>query len=172
MSNDRQEVFLRAELEQIYCQHRQALFSLALMVTGCRGLAEDAVHEAFVRLCQRAERPSGSLVAYVFSSVRNAAVDCRRRQQRQQALAESVFSAVKQEGLSPDESAEASERKAQLVALIESLEETVRQIVVMKIFGELTFEEIGEVLEIPAATVATRYRRAIMKLEESVRKRP
>jgi len=171
MSNDRQEVSLRAELEQIYCQHRQALFSLALTVTGCAGLAEDAVHEAFVRLCQRAERPSGSLAAYVFSSVRNAAIDCRRRQQRQQELAESVFTTVEQEGSSPDNSTESFERQVQLMELFEAIEEPVRQIVVMKIFGELTFEEIGEVLQTPAATVATRYRRAIMKLEESLRKR-
>jgi RNA polymerase sigma-70 factor (ECF subfamily) len=171
MSNDRQDVLLRAQLEQVYRQHRQALFSVALMITGCAGLAEDAVHEAFVRLCQRADRPAGSLVAYVFSSVRNAAVDCRRRQQRQRALAESVFAEVRQEGTSSGESSDSSERKSQLLALVEALEEPVRQIVVMKIFGELTFDEIGEVLETPAATVATRYRRAIMKLEESLRKR-
>ncbi len=31
----------------------------------------------------------------------------------------------------------------------------------MKIYGELTFDEIGNVLDTPAATVATRYRRAL-----------
>jgi DNA-directed RNA polymerase specialized sigma24 family protein len=40
----------------------------------------------------------------------------------------------------------------------------------MKIFSDLTFEEIAGVLEMPSATAATRYRRAIMKLEEELRR--
>jgi RNA polymerase sigma-70 factor (ECF subfamily) len=39
-----------------------------------------------------------------------------------------------------------------------------REIVELKVFGGLTFAEIGEALAHPAATVATRYRRALASL--------
>lgn len=166
---------LPSELEQIYRQHRQALFTLALTVTRCTGLAEDAVQEAFVRLCQKVEPQQGSLVAYVFASVRNAAVDVHRRQQHQQGLAESIFADRPNSVASPvsrldSGDSEKTELESQLKVAIQQLEETSRQIVVMKIYAELTFEEIGEVLETPSATVATRYRRAIMKLEGQLRR--
>lgn len=166
---------MRAELEQVYQQHRQTLFSLALTVTGCSGIAEDAVHEAFMRLCQLKVQPSGSLTAYVFAAVRNAAIDCRRRQQRQTALAESLFlDSGKDAGAvsfaAESSGPEVSERNAQLKSAIDQLDELTRQVLVMKIFAEMTFDEIGEVLETPSATVATRYRRAILKLEEQLRK--
>src|SRR4051795_7972904 len=72
------------DLEDIYARHRQGLFTLALSITRCAARAEDAVHDAFVRLCRRrsvsapvngtgtASQPDP--VAYVFASVRNAAV--------------------------------------------------------------------------------------------------
>lgn len=161
---------MRAELEQLYCQHRQTLFSLALTVTGCAELAEDAVHEAFVRLCRQDARPKGSFAAYVFAAVRHAAIDCRRRQARQKALVESVFeeSAARfADHTNPNASAE---ELSHLTRLIDALEETIREIIVMKTFGNLTFDEIGQVLKMPGATVATRYRRALLKLEEQLRR--
>ncbi len=83
---------MRAELEQVYRQHRQALFSLALTITGCSGLAEDAVHEAFVRLCGRQERAVWSISSVrICGSAETSAVDCCRRVKRDQKLAETLF---------------------------------------------------------------------------------
>ncbi len=166
---------MRPELEQVYRQHRQSLFTLALTILGCSGLAEDAVHEAFVRLCQKSDRPKESLVAYVFAAVRNAAVDFHRRRNNQQALMESLFhekgKAFLLDGTAKAENhTKEDEQENELKSAIDQLDETSRQIVVMKIFSELTFDEIGHVLEMPPATAATRYRRAIMKLEEKLRK--
>jgi len=166
-----QDAHLRAELEQVYRQHRQALFSLALTITGCTGLAEDAVHEAFVRLCGLQERPVGRLVAYIFAAVRNAAVDCCRRAKRERTVAETLFAdATKAGGCSIDGSDD--DLAERLRREIDLLEDGIREIIVMKIFGELTFDEIGSVLNTPAATVATRYRRTLMTLEERLRRNP
>jgi len=164
---------LRAELERVYLQHRGTFFSLALTVTGCSGLAEDAVHEAFMRLFNKTEWPQGSFISYVFAAVRNAAIDCRRKQQQETILAESLFRKHESESLkvsvvTSSKSATALEDE-QLKAALDRLEELSRQVVLLKIFADLTFEEIGEVLTIPAATAATRYRRALIKLEEQLR---
>ena len=166
------ESVLRTELEQLYRKHRQSLFSVALTVTGCSSMAEDAVHEAFVRLCQKSELPEGNLASYVFASVRNAAIDCRRRQQHQRTITESIFASSGSDSLSSDSSSapNQNDETESVKSAIDQLDELSRQIVVMKIFSELTFEEIAGVLEMPSATVATRYRRAIMKLEEELRR--
>jgi len=166
-----QDAHLRAELEQVYRQHRQALFSLALTITGCSGLAEDAVHEAFVRLCGMQEQPSGSLAAYVFAAVRNAAVDCCRRAKRERTVAETLFADAGTSSTSAVDEAR-DELAARLRREIELLDDGAREIMLMKIFGELTFDEIGSVLNAPAATVATRYRRTLMTLEERLRRDP
>jgi DNA-directed RNA polymerase specialized sigma24 family protein len=56
------------DLERIYDHWGAALFTCALGVTGCRDLAEDALHEAFTRLL-RMERTPQNPKAYVFQYV-------------------------------------------------------------------------------------------------------
>ncbi len=84
-------------------------------------------------------------------------------------MAESVFAVAARSdddatGSSTEEQAERLQQEIQL------LDENAREIVVMKIFGELTFDEIGTVFDTPVATVATRYRRALAVLEERLRR--
>ena len=164
-----QDVVLSAELEQVYRQHRQALFSLALAITGCAGLAEDAVHDAFVGLCGMQKLPSGHLAAYVYAAVRNSAVDCCRRAKRELLLAGTLFTDTPNLGVANIRPA-LEDVSARLRHEIELLDEGTREIIVMKIYGELTFDEIGTVLDTPPATVATRYRRALLAMEEKLRR--
>lgn len=162
---------LQAELEKVYRQHRQALFSLALTITRCSGLAEDAVHEAFVRLCGMQEPPTGCFAAYVFAAVRNAALDSCRRAKRERRMVETLFAETLSTGVAKSEHL-IDDNAARLRQEIELVDESTREIIVMKIFGELTFEEIGGILNTPTATVATRFRRALMTIEERLRQDP
>jgi len=79
------------QLRELYALHRQGLFTLALSITRRRERAEDAVHEAFVKLCAplcgkrgpptedgEATRPTDP-VAYAYRMVRHAAIDQVRR---------------------------------------------------------------------------------------------
>ena len=51
-----------------------------------------------------------------------------------------------------------------MVAAIEALAEDQREVVVLRVYAELTFAQIGEVLGQPLATVAARYRRSLERL--------
>ena len=52
---------------------------------------------------------------------------------------------------------------------IDNLPENEREAIVLKTLAELTFQQAGEVTGIPAKTIATRYRRALEKLESRLR---
>ena len=98
-------------------------------------------------------------------------MDCCRRTKRERTVVETLFAdAAKSGSLAVDGSND--ELAVRLQREIELLDDSTREIIVMKIFGELTFDEIGSVLNTPAATVATRYRRTLMTLEERLRRDP
>ena len=78
---------LRREMERVYDQHGSQLYTCALAVTRSPELAEDAVHEAFCRGLRLSEGPR-NLKAYMFRSVRNAAIDQLRRRSRLTSLTE------------------------------------------------------------------------------------
>jgi RNA polymerase sigma-70 factor (ECF subfamily) len=60
------------------------------------------------------------------------------------------------------------ERRAALETAIRALPEAQREVIVMKIWNEMTFEEIGRVLDCPANTAASRYRYAMTALRREL----
>jgi len=163
---------LQEQLGKIYSAHRQGLYSLALSITGCRQLAEDAIQTAFERLCGSANRPGGDFASYVFATVRNSARDIVRSKRLAVKRQETIFAefvAARGADAVPEDEMLTTERHDILKTAIEELDEDSREVVVMKVFAELTFDAIGEILSQPGKTVATRYRRALLKLEERLR---
>ena len=166
------DICARSAGKKTYCLQRQGLFSLALSITGCRQLGEDAIQTAFERLCRLNTAPHGDFSNYVFASVRNAARDSMRTANRASRARESIFNgfaASLSDAESPSDDVLTAERDQILRTAVNALDDANREVIVLKVFAGLTFDAIGEILEQPAKTVATRYRRALMKLEERLR---
>lgn len=162
---------MRQQLEETYRSQRQGLFAMALTITRCAQLAEDAIHVAFERLCRHTNSPSGDLTSYVYVAVRNASRDAVRNRRARTELTESLFngySAPEQTG-NPASDLLTEERDDQLRQAVDGLPDAEREVVVLKIFSGLTFDAVGRVLDQSPKTVATRYRRALQKLEEKLR---
>ncbi len=162
-------------MESLYREHRQGLYTYALSILGCPQSAEDAIQNAFTRLHRGSnsavETEHGKMVPYVFRSVRNCAIDLQRKQRQQKRLSESLFVSSQQLGNnpSPAESLLTQERAELLRAAIDGLAEPEREVVVLKVFAGLTFEQAGEMAQTSPKTMATRYRRALVKLENQLK---
>lgn len=156
-------------LEFVYREHRQGLFSLAVSITGSYQIAEDSIQNAFTRLVQR-PLPNGDLVAYVYKSVRNAALDLRRKDSRNAQLKDSLINGFRPQAAAtrPDELLLTKERHEILRKAIGQLDPNDQEAVVLKSFAGLTFEQASTVTDTPAKTIATRYRRALQKLEQQL----
>ena len=132
--------------------------------------AADVLQETFVRLVRGRARLAKveDVTAYVFVVARN---ECLRYAQRnrQRTLFE-------QKGARPAEaidkgptSASDSEALAQALA---ALEPSLRDVIDLKIYAELTFAQIAAALDIPPGTAATRYRAALERLRTILKKEP
>ncbi len=151
------------KLAETYQQYRQGLFAMALSITRDADRAEDAVHEAFARLCAGRKQPRGDVVPYVFAAVRNAAIDQVRRH-RLPPMAVSIY----EDAVAADPAVEAveAERRALLREAVEALPARQRQAVILRVYAGLTFEQMAETLGEPLPTVASRYRRALARLRD------
>ena len=159
---------LADDLERVYREDRQALFTCALAVTRSVDRAEDALQEAFCRLFRMEERPR-RLRAYVFRAVRNAALDQVRRGPRPaQDLDESVFDPAP----GPAAAAEEAEFGRRAAAELLALGDDEREVIVQHLYGGLTFREIAEVRDVPLGTAAAWYRRGLMKLRSRLEECP
>ncbi|MGI8821333.1 MAG: RNA polymerase sigma factor [Chthoniobacterales bacterium] len=126
--------------------------------------AEDIVQEAFVRFWRKQHSIANR--GLLFAAVRSIALDLLRREARRarreaDAIAEAEPSTAPQWEM-PNESQQA------LAAAIDQLPAPQREVLVMKIWNELTFADIGTVLGISQNTAASRYRYALTSLRKNL----
>ena len=150
-------------------RHGPALVLLARQWTPSRTDAEDVVQEAFVRFWRSRERIEDP-AAYLFACVKHCALDSLRGRQRQvrreQATARPEAEPLFMSGIEQDE------RRTAIEAALRELPENQAEVLVMKIWGELTFPQIAKALDLPANTVASRYRYALARLREQMAEEP
>jgi RNA polymerase sigma-70 factor (ECF subfamily) len=125
--------------------------------------SEDVVQEAFLKLIGKGVQPDNP-TQYLFAAVRHAALDLQRSAARRRAREQS---AMEKRPLFETTSTANEERESIEVALL-GLPEEQREVVVMKIWGELTFEAIGQVLDVSPNTAASRFRYAIKALRKAL----
>lgn len=155
---------LKRDLEKLYDEFRQPLFTCALAVTKCRDLAEDAMHEAFCRLLRPKLVPR-NLKGYVFRCVRNAALDLVRQNSRSiKVEADYVFNSSDD----PRKVAEIREFQQRVAEGLLMLCEDERETIVQHLHAELTFREIAEMRDCPIGTVTSWYRRGLARLRKIV----
>ncbi|MGI8891074.1 MAG: RNA polymerase sigma factor [Chthoniobacterales bacterium] len=139
-----------------------SLLLFARRWTDSRAEAEDVVQDAFVRFW-RQQRALGNR-ALLYAMVRSTALDRLRSNQRR-ARREAAAAHESEPHLEPQFN-ELDESQQLLVAAVERLPGEQREVVTLKIWNELTFAEISEVLEISRNTAASRYRYALETLRK------
>ena len=158
------------DLERLYDEHAQALFSFLLNLTRSEADTRDLLQELFVRLAQKPEMMQNARDqrAFLLRIVHNMAIDLMRRRGTRTTNYEQLaadFGMAFAPAADPDEQAF---RKALSEALVD-LPPEQRAVVHLKLWEGLTFEAIAETLNLSKNTTASRYRYGIDKLRQRLR---
>jgi RNA polymerase sigma-70 factor (ECF subfamily) len=143
-------------LSSVLAQHGRALVLYARQWCDC---PEDVVQDALLELIEQRQRPD-RVQAWLFRVVRNGAISAgrsaRRRSLREQRVAadEACFE-------NTDSALDALAVSSTLVKLAPEL----REAVVARVWGELTFAEIGELSGTSSSTAQRRYEQGLRELQ-------
>ena len=144
--------------EQLYAEMRQPMYVVAYRIVMSREDAEDAVQEAFVSLlrCRETESVRNGR-AYLFQTVRNAALGIRKLRNKETVVGDTG-------DLPRKKTARSGGSDVGLAMAVLTDEE--RQIVTLRVEAELGFTEIARIMGISTATAFRRYRGAIRSLRQ------
>ena len=149
------------ELERIVQELGASLVLFARQWCAC---PDDALQEALIDLATKDPAPV-SPKAWLFRVVKNKAMNLARSQRRRskhelsRAVPDLWFEAEPEGRLDSQ----------QVMHWIEQLPDIQRQIVTARIWGDLTFEQIAEVVDRPTATVFRLFREAIETMRQQTR---
>ena len=166
-----------AAMEALFNRHRRELFGWLVLHAENRSEAEDIYQETWLRVLENASAytPDGNFRAWLWRIARNLAAD--RARKKKPALILDAPSGEDDEAPMldsiPDETAvhvlagmEADERRARVRTAVGRLSAALRDVVLLRVNGELEFREIARTLDLPLGTVLARMHNAVAKLKK------
>ena len=163
---------------EIVRRWERRIFALAFGMLGREEDARDATQETFLAAFRNLRNFRGE--ARVSSWLHRIAVNqCITRQRRAKVRGETALEDEAEKNAavfalpleaSPARTAENVERSRAVRKAVSALPPDLKQVVVMKEFEELTFQEIADALEIPLSTVKSRLYTALRQLQLRLQK--
>ena len=149
-------------------RHGAALVLLARQWVGSHADAEDVVQKAFVGFWRSRSRVDDP-VAYLYGCVRREArawLRARLRRRRREQIAGRDGKSSPQDDLFAR--LENEEEMTRIQTAVEHLPTAQREVLVLHVWGELTFAQVAAVLRISPNTAASRYRYALGSLRRQL----
>ena len=166
-------------MEALFGRYRRSVFGWLLRMAQDAGEAEDLHQEVWLKIIRGIDGySSGSFRAWLWRVVRNAAADRARKH-----VAEPILDAPVEEGADaaafvdqvPDDTVvsaltrlEEEERRAAVREAVDGLSRRLKEVVLLRLNGELKFQEIADILGLPIGTVLGRMNLALAKLRQSL----
>lgn len=159
-------------------EHAPKLFLFARNQTRTHEDAQDVLQDAVFKLVEKIR--AGDFVGgqdawqpYLYTTIRRLAIDLSRKDDRRKRREDNVSADIEAKQLEAfhpwfDADGGDDEVRSQLEDALKALPEKFAEVVIMKIWGERTFAEIGETLGISQNTAASRYRYGLDALKREL----
>ncbi len=153
-----------AACERLYEACYMRVFSYAMTMTGDRHLAEEITQETFFRAFSKLNsfRGESDEVTWLCAIAKNLYADEKRRQGRFDPMPEEAAArekAVEQSAVEKDDS-------FRVHLALHALEEPYREVFELRVFGELSFAQIGQIFRKTENWARVTFHRARAKLKE------
>lgn len=159
----------RAALQSLYREEAGRMIAVAQRIVRRRELAEEVVQEAFLQIWRKAatfDPELGSARSWVYTIVRNRALNVIRDGSREDLLDDDQLEAISEQLRVSSDVVEKLARESQLRRCLEALDEPKRNSVLLSYVGGYSHGEIAGHLGVPVGTAKSWVRRGLMALTD------
>lgn len=150
---------------ELVTRHQRAIYRLALRFTGDHGVAEDVVQESFIKAYQKINffEERSSFKSWLFRIAINT---CKNRWRGKTHLEVDIADVVIGVEETATRGLELEETQKLLQVEVQKLPERQRTALSLRIFEDMSFQEIAKIMDCPYDTAKANYRHAVLKLKK------
>ena len=150
--------------EKLYEAYYMRVFSFVMTLAGDRAQAEEITQETFFRAFSKRNdfRGESDEATWLCAIARNLFLDEKRRQGKQETLPEELPDT----GKGIEQTAADRDTSFRIHMALHALEEPYREAFELRVFGELSFREIGMIFGKTENWARVTYHRARLRLQE------
>lgn len=152
--------------EELYLRYHKRLYGLAFKYLKSRELAEDAVHDTFIKLWEKRSSIHSDLKGFLFTSVRNHVLNMIRNHKRKVLKHIQIEQQRKKSSNKTEDVIIYSEYQQILARGLKELPDGKREIFNLKTVQKLSNQEIADQLGISIHTVKSQYYHASKFIKE------
>jgi RNA polymerase sigma-70 factor (ECF subfamily) len=166
---------------QLVSTYEKQVYNLALRMVGNREDAADLTQEAFLRVWRGLDnyKADAAFSTWLYRLTSNVCIDFLRREKRRKTVSltfldeeqgEAVELSIPDPAAGPEQLAIETEHRETMAAAMGELDVEFRQILTMRVINGLSYDEIGDALDLKPGTVKSRLSRAREKLRKQLLK--
>jgi len=157
-------------LQEMYDMYKTDMMTLATALLFDKTLAEDVLHEVFVRLIrlQGRMRIRSTLRGYLLQAVANEARTVNSANVRRDLTNAGELNSTHPDVERPECTADRAEQCQRLQLALEDLPYEQREVVLLRHYGQVKFRAIAKVQGVSLSAVQARYRYGLKKLWSSL----
>ncbi len=154
--------------ERLYNAYYMRVFSYVMTMAGDRQTSEEITQEAFFRAFSKSAefRNESDEVTWLCAIAKNCFVDETRRRNRTGLIPEELPAS----GKSIEQQVTDRDSSFRIHAALHTMDEPYREVFELRIFGELSFSQIGTIFGKTENWARVTYHRARLKLQEKMSK--
>lgn len=160
----------RSKLSEIYDRYFLQMYNYAVSLLKTRSEAEDAVQETFLALAKNIDKikdpASRAAAGYVMVTLKNKIADIKRNKKRDEKLLDKIEPEYRE---IDDDAVDLLIRNEQIERVkkaVQALKSNERRIMLMRLYDELSFEDIAKLTGMSEGNVKNVYYRSLAKLRE------
>ncbi|NND43931.1 MAG: sigma-70 family RNA polymerase sigma factor [Xanthomonadales bacterium] len=144
----------RKALDSLVRRYERPIYNAAFRMLGNPDEAADVMQTTFLKAFENLDRfnPKFKFFSWIYRIAINESINQLNRRGKTEPLAESLASGVR----APDDQLDAGRKGRQVQAVLMSMQEDHRAVLVLRHFSECSYRQIGEILQIPEKTVKSR----------------
>ena len=165
-------------LEVLITRHKQRIYSFIYSKVFDRDISEDIFQDTFIKVIKTLKRgkynEEGKFLPWVMRIAHNLVIDHFRKNNRMPKFDNSgdfnIFSVISDNSLNAEKSIIKGQVEADVRRLIEELPEDQKEVLMMRMYNDMSFKEISERTGVSINTALGRMRYALINMRKVIEK--